>query len=76
MVHQRKHTRTSKKGKIFPAGKRSFGSAEFKVVGYPDRVELIIHGDHMVARSYEDVYTEIFNYCVRKLGGRKDDWIE
>ena len=52
--------------------KRSFGSAEFKVVCKPTKVQLVIHGNHVVAESNKDVYSKLFNYTVKVLGGRID----
>ena len=45
--------------------KESFGAAECKLVCSPDRVQLFIHGDHLVAESKLDVYTKIFNIIVK-----------
>ena len=51
---------------------QSFGAAEFKIVCYPNKVELIIHGNHVVARSKKDVYNIAFASMVELLGGRID----
>jgi hypothetical protein len=56
--------------------KRSFGTAEFKVVCKPTKVQLIIHNNHIVAEIKEDVYNELFDYIVKKLGGRIDNMKE
>lgn len=52
--------------------KKSFGEAEFKLKCTPRKVYLTIHGNHVVAKSNKDVYDNIFDYAVKKLGGRKD----
>jgi hypothetical protein len=52
--------------------KQSFGAAEFKVVCHPDKVQLIIHGNHVVAEAKENVYNQAFQYMVILLGGRID----
>ncbi len=52
--------------------RRSMGAAEFKVVLEPHEVRLIIHGNHVVAKTDRNVYGEIFDYIVRKMGGRID----
>ena len=55
---------------------RSFGSAEFKVVCLPTKVQLIIHGDHVVAEIEADIYGELFDYIVKRMGGRIDkEWL-
>lgn len=55
-----------------PKQRLPFGAAEFKVVCKPDRVQLFIHGDCLVAESGTDVYDNLLDYCVRQLGGRID----
>lgn len=54
--------------------KESFGSAEFKVVCSPKVVKLIIHRKHIVAKANKDVYTKLFDYCVKELNGRIDGY--
>jgi hypothetical protein len=57
-----------------------FGTGEFKIIqsintygkttGY---ISLIIHEKEVVAQKLvcdDDIYDELFNYCVAKLGGR------
>jgi hypothetical protein len=50
----------------------SFGAAAFKVVCEPTEVRLEIHDGQVVARANKDVYEELFEFCVQKLGGRID----
>jgi len=53
--------------------KKSFGSAEFKVVCSPKKVELMIHNNHVVARIKKDIYEELFDLIVKRMGGRIDN---
>jgi hypothetical protein len=46
--------------------------AEFKIVSEPKQTKLVIHNNHVVAKAKKDVYEDIFDYAVKKLGGRKD----
>ena len=48
----------------------NYSEAEFKIMCLPDKIQLIIHKDIIVAESKEDNYIELFNYCLEKLGGR------
>ena len=50
--------------------KPSFGAGEFIVQCRPTDVRLIIHGTEIIARNEEDVYSELFAYCLNRLGGR------
>jgi len=51
---------------------KSFGAADFKIICSPSQVKLVIHGNHIVAKSKKDVYIKIFDYAVKELGGRID----
>ena len=53
---------------------KSFGAAEFKIVCKPDKVQLIIHDNQVVAESDVDVYENIFDIAVILLDGRKDEY--
>jgi hypothetical protein len=53
--------------------RQSFGAAEFKVVCHPDKVQLIIHNNHIVAEAHKDVYNTAFEFMVMLLGGRIDE---
>jgi len=53
---------------------KSFGAAEFKIVCKPDKVQLIIHDNQVVAESDVDVYENIFDIAVILLDGRKDGY--
>ena len=48
----------------------SFGQAEFKIICEPLEVRLEIYGGEVVARANKDVYSKLFDYCVKELGGR------
>lgn len=48
------------------------GVAEFKVVCDKGKIQLLIHGKHVVAETTKDVYSEVFEYIVWKFGGRID----
>jgi hypothetical protein len=52
--------------------KNNFGSAEFRVICDTDVIRLVIHGNHVVARSKKDNYKKLFDFCVKQLGGRID----
>lgn len=63
----------NKGGTLKDFAPQSFGVAEFKVICDKDKVQLIIHDDQVVAESHNNVYSDLFDYCVKKLGGRKDE---
>jgi hypothetical protein len=52
--------------------KDNFGCAEFTLKCEPKYVELVIHGNHVVAKAKKDVYEKIFDYAIKQLGGRID----
>jgi hypothetical protein len=43
--------------------RESFGQAQFEIQCEPHEVKLIIHGNIVVARTNNDVYEKLFDYC-------------
>ena len=51
---------------------RVVGAASFEVVCGSGKIRLLIHKKHVVAETTTDVYKDIFEYAVWKMGGRID----
>ena len=47
----------------------NMGAAQFEVVCEPTEVRLVIHGSHVVAKTQEDVYEKLFDYCKAVIEG-------
>lgn len=76
-VCTKQRKKTAKK-KIFEWSD-GFGAAEFTVQCEPSYVRMIFRNfdgekNHVVAQVHKDVYEQIFNFVVKKLGGRLDGY--